>query len=136
MWSLLWSLKLPNKIKIFIWRAFHDIIPTTLNLARCGIHSSSGYFLCQNGVESSLHATVQCEKAKGWWSRVFFWLAIFGMLTNPYMMKISSILFKQDFSVWRVTTWFLWFDRHTMMHKGNGKLVRDILEDVTVRYDL
>ena len=34
IWPVLWKLKIPNKIKVFGWRACHDILPTYYNLSR------------------------------------------------------------------------------------------------------
>ena len=34
IWAAIWKLKLPNKIKIFGWRACHEILPTAGNLSR------------------------------------------------------------------------------------------------------
>ena len=34
LWSMLWKLHLPSKIKIFGWRACQGILPTKENLAR------------------------------------------------------------------------------------------------------
>jgi hypothetical protein len=33
-WKVLWALGIPNVAKIFIWRAWNEILPTRLNLAR------------------------------------------------------------------------------------------------------
>ncbi|TXG52844.1 hypothetical protein EZV62_022013 [Acer yangbiense] len=33
-WSRIWTLKLPQKIKIFMWRAYHYWLPTFVSLAR------------------------------------------------------------------------------------------------------
>lgn len=37
VWKNLWNLSIPRKIKIFIWRAIHNIIPTNLNLHNRGM---------------------------------------------------------------------------------------------------
>ena len=34
VWAKLWKLQIPNKIKLFGWRACLDILPTRVNLAR------------------------------------------------------------------------------------------------------
>ena len=34
VWKALWTLKVPNKIKIFGWKACHRILPTHFNLAK------------------------------------------------------------------------------------------------------
>ena len=46
IWKRLWKLHLPNKIKIFGWRACHDILPTKENLARRRITRDSVCELC------------------------------------------------------------------------------------------
>ena len=63
-WAVLWSLQIPGKVKICIWRAFHEILPTSLNLAKRGIDASRGCPRCSYGVESSYHALVDCQAAK------------------------------------------------------------------------
>lgn len=34
VWTALWKLRIPNKIKVFGWRACHEILSTRMNLAR------------------------------------------------------------------------------------------------------
>ena len=34
IWPRLWKLKLPSKIKVFVWRACQEILPMKGNLAR------------------------------------------------------------------------------------------------------
>ena len=34
IWPVLWKLRILNKIKVFGWRACHDILPTCFNLSR------------------------------------------------------------------------------------------------------
>jgi len=34
VWNALWKLHIPNKIKVFGWRACQEILPTRSNLAK------------------------------------------------------------------------------------------------------
>ena len=34
VWAAIWKLRIPNKIKVFGWRACHDILPTRRNLKK------------------------------------------------------------------------------------------------------
>ncbi|KAL4625871.1 hypothetical protein ACB092_05G056600 [Castanea dentata] len=34
IWAVIWKLRLPNKLKVFRWRACHDTLPTSKNLTR------------------------------------------------------------------------------------------------------
>ena len=34
VWAAIWKLQIPNKIKVFGWRACHDILPTRRNLKK------------------------------------------------------------------------------------------------------
>ena len=55
-WNSLWKLNIPNKVKIFLWRACTDSIPTMLNLCKRKIVPSSACNHCHVGEESVLHA--------------------------------------------------------------------------------
>ncbi|KAK3204162.1 hypothetical protein Dsin_018208 [Dipteronia sinensis] len=35
-WKFLWRIKIPAKVKLFLWRASHNWIPTNSNLAKLG----------------------------------------------------------------------------------------------------
>ncbi|KAK3226388.1 hypothetical protein Dsin_006250 [Dipteronia sinensis] len=63
-WVYLWKLALPLKIKIFIWRACHDWIPTMVNLEKRGLKVDRVFPLCKKNDESTMHALWDCQKLK------------------------------------------------------------------------
>ena len=65
IWQRLWRLHLPNKIKIFGWRACHDILPTKDNLVWRRITEDSVCELCQQGPETGIHVLWDCGVARG-----------------------------------------------------------------------
>ena len=59
VWAALWKLRLPNKIKVFGWKVYHDILPTWLNLIKRQIIIDNGCPICIIFPESTIHALWQ-----------------------------------------------------------------------------
>ena len=68
VWPQLWKLHVPNKIKVFPWRACHNILPTRDNLVRRKIVETDVCVLCSRGAETGVHALWECAVAKDVWS--------------------------------------------------------------------
>lgn len=62
-WDCLWHLKIPEKIKIFVWRAFHNILPTWKNQAGREVGCSEGCGRCFNDKETTFHALISSNAA-------------------------------------------------------------------------
>ena len=67
VWAALWKLQIPNKIKVFGWRACNDILPTKLNLSNQKIIADAMCPICIRFLESAIHALWECEAAKDVW---------------------------------------------------------------------
>ena len=67
-WRALWKLKLPGKIKIFGWRACHDVLPTQVNLAKRKIISDTLCHCCKSVPEDTLHVIWGCDAAQDVWT--------------------------------------------------------------------
>lgn len=63
VWGKLWQLHIPNKIKVFGWRACHGILPTHDNLARKHVFEDSTCELCKRTGKSVLRALWECSVA-------------------------------------------------------------------------
>jgi hypothetical protein len=46
VWKIIWNLKIPNAVKIFMWKACNDLLPTKVNLLRRGVVSDSLCLIC------------------------------------------------------------------------------------------
>ena len=68
IWPVLWKLKIPNKVKIFGWRACHDILPTSYNLSRRRIVTEDKCQLCTREVETTNHALCECAAMQDVWA--------------------------------------------------------------------
>ncbi|XP_023892052.1 uncharacterized protein LOC112004058 [Quercus suber] len=68
IWSRLWKLKLPSKIKVFGWRACQEIFPMKGNLARSRIVKDGMCELCKQETEMVLHVLWGCGVARDVWA--------------------------------------------------------------------
>lgn len=66
-WKKVWSLKVPNKIKHFVWKSFYNCIPTRVNLRVHHGEVDCICPLCRKGYETTDHALFRCSRAKKIW---------------------------------------------------------------------
>ena len=66
-WSLLWKLKAPERIKMFLWRVGTNTLPTRDNLMQRMEVDNPNCLLCNTQAESPCHLFLQCPIAKALW---------------------------------------------------------------------
>ena len=71
-WKAIWSLELPEKVEIFMWRATRNLLPTAQNLYKKKILSSPQCQRCRRTKESIYHALVSCKMSKKVWRLTTF----------------------------------------------------------------
>lgn len=59
-WNWLWKLRIPPKVRVFLWRACHDIIPTRCALVRRHVGSEPFCEFCKREVETESHLFFKC----------------------------------------------------------------------------
>lgn len=67
-WNCLWKTKIPNKIKMLVWRVFHDIIPSNFNLCNKNVPITYGCSECGKKQKTSFHTLFRCKRAKEIWN--------------------------------------------------------------------
>jgi hypothetical protein len=67
IWRSIWKLKIPSKIKIFIWRVLHGILPLKSTLVNRHIGTSGECPICQLGLEDIQHLLFLCPVASDIW---------------------------------------------------------------------
>ena len=60
VWATIWKLWLPNKIKLFGWRDYYEILPIAANLTRRRIINDDKCSICTRETESTIHALWDC----------------------------------------------------------------------------
>lgn len=65
VWRVFWKLKIPSKVKIFVWRALHDgIIPLKFILTNRHIGTSGQCTIRNQAAEEVLHLFFNCPAAQ------------------------------------------------------------------------
>ena len=68
VWEAIWKLRIPNKFKVFAWRACHNILPTAVNLTRRRVVQEEKCSVCTLEPESTIHALWDCAAAQDIWA--------------------------------------------------------------------
>jgi hypothetical protein len=64
MWEVIWKLKCPSKVKIFLWRVMKEKIPRPFDLANRHVKVSGQCPLCEAGAKDVNYLLFQCKHAK------------------------------------------------------------------------
>lgn len=63
-YDVIWSLSMPNKIKSFLWRAWHGILPAATNLRNGHVLINLQCAWCDEEVETLEHALLVCSDSQ------------------------------------------------------------------------
>jgi hypothetical protein len=67
VWKFIWSMRVPNQVKMFTWRACHNILPTRSNLVQRKVFKDSLCPCCKREPETTLHVLWNCPAAHDVW---------------------------------------------------------------------
>ena len=119
-WKIVWTARVIPKVKIFMWRLLHNILPTAENLRMKGVNLQGGCLVCGHSDETAVHIMFQCKLSKEVWSSVcprlmenvdrfvgqtIFWQSIFDWLVQEDVLEQCMI-----------TCWQLWCNRNQCLH--------------------
>lgn len=67
-WARIWKLHIPNKIRVFGWRACHNILPTYEKLQQGRVIEDDTCTICQRFPETVIHALWECGATQAVWA--------------------------------------------------------------------
>lgn len=109
VWWCLWDLPIPPRVRLFLWRACQDILPTRLSLFRRHIIDESLCPMCDGADESTMHALLYCPAARAIWlhgalgpvnhteSSFLHWWSLFIEQSSPTVCCQAAVLL---WSIW------------------------------------
>ena len=121
-WTKLWSLHVPAKLKVFLWRLAKQSLPTADTLHRRHIAQSSTCSIC-GGEDSWRHSLIDCTMARCVWA-----LADEGMTEHMsqvqepaarnWLFVMMDTLPHDQLIRMCVTAWAIWHARRKVIHEG------------------
>lgn len=119
IWSGIWKLNVPNKIKHFIWKALNRYLPTRDNLRKRGMEVIPICPWCEKEVESIDHVLFLCQRAASIWSLVWnkeLSRVSFNSYFVDHWISLSSSYSREEIKLIKFGCWTIWLDRNKITH--------------------
>lgn len=131
IWSLIWDLLVPNKVKLFLWRACHAFLPCVERLFKRKICSHSGCGRCGEGEETVVHSLWCCRVAKKVW-KCTFWRGVYKSWQISSFADLFGLVAMEgnikNTELFALICWWFWKDRNEVFHGKKGLEPRQIVE--------
>lgn len=122
LWKWIWALQVPPKIRKFLWRACHEIIPTRTALVRRHVGSNPFCEFCKLKMETGAHLFFHCSYVTSIWMEEPFLLSQ-PIATPNFAMglrKLKERLSKEVFLLACVVLWNVWYFRNGILHESEA----------------
>lgn len=116
----IWDLKVPPKVRTFLWRACHEIIPTRAALTRRHVGTNPFYELCSNMEETGSHLFFQCSFFSCIWCEEPFSLTLQASIQSfaAWVRQLQDSLNEAKFGLASVVCWNIWNFRNGWVHSS------------------
>lgn len=123
-WGFIWKLKIPGRIKVFLWQCSHKKISTLSLLKSRGILSNDLCKWCGQHREDFDHLFWSCSLANQVWEIISEWLEVdLSSLQQMELKACLTILSSNHFRIgggicFAAALWSIWLERNANMFRG------------------
>ncbi|CAN1769951.1 Putative ribonuclease H protein At1g65750 [Linum perenne] len=141
-WSVVWALKIPPKVKHFVWRLGRNTISTKEALHHRHVFVNGGCGCCGNFLETSYHLFLDCSVARTCWSKAGLAQVIDASLHNfqgtcaEWLLNIIASNTEEVVHDICMVLWSLWRERNARVWSNKHstpewivQLGKDLLAD-------
>ncbi|KAL3833965.1 hypothetical protein ACJIZ3_008701 [Penstemon smallii] len=125
-WKWIWSLRVPPKVKIFLWRFCHNALPTRMALSRRGVSIMDTLCpVCNTEDENLIHTFLHCSYARQFWAISDFPLYIYNSnATNAarWIDEVKSKIDNNNLGLFIISCWCIWWNRNQITWGKEGKV--------------
>lgn len=121
-------MQVPNKLKVFMWKAVKGGLAVGSNLARCIPSLEPECKVCHEEVEFELHLFTRCSRAKQVWFASSFALRVHSIPGNTFRERWQYLVSfmedrEDDLALLCHLCWRLWKARNASIFEGLPILV-------------
>ena len=131
LWNGIWATHVQPKIKLFVWWACKNILPTQTNLFDKRVISTFSYKWCDEEAETTDHVLWRCEFAQRVWQQSLISFPP-GYATHMTFLDLISCSLKDLLSpsieILFTTTWEIWNARNALLSEEIVTTVTDICQ--------
>ena len=130
VWNKIWRLRVPPKVRNFLWRACSDILPTRANIVKRRLPIDPSCAICGQAEESVCHALWECPLA------INVWALVKGKLQKSLAVvqdfhslarQMEDKLTGKEMEVWAMVAWSIWNARNRFYFEKKQSQPGDIL---------
>ena len=112
-WKKLWSLKIPHKIRMFLWRICRNNVPVRNMLREKGVDIPILCPMCNIEVEHLLHIFFDCKFASECWKvmNLSYDMRNADSASNWLLHKLATTT-DEEASVIATVLWGIWYARN------------------------
>ena len=130
LWNRIWQLQVPPKVRMFVWRACLDILPTCMKLCQRKIPVDPACAVCHHHDETVAHALWGCPMARNVWAMVPGKLQKRSLAVEEFYSlarELMEVLTTEEMEVWAIVSWAIWNARNRYLFDKKQAQPNDIL---------
>lgn len=121
-WKKFWRVGVPARVKVAVWRIFHNGLPTKEGLKKRGVMTDFICMLCGQKGEDATHLFMNCWWARALWNRLDISFTDEERSDEPKGWLWSTFETKNlsDIRKVLVALWAIWSNRNAILHGNSG----------------
>jgi ribonuclease HI len=131
-WKKLWQLHVPNKVKLFLWRALRGCLPVRGQLVQKGVRCNNKCPHCDNYEENEWHCFFGCNTVNDLWMETEEWQHVSHYMNNA--AGFVSMIFQMieeiehaDMAKITMLLWSIWWRRNQRCWQNKVPSALDVI---------
>ncbi|GKV19445.1 hypothetical protein SLEP1_g29706 [Rubroshorea leprosula] len=132
----LWRLELLERIKVFLWSAYKDILPTKENLRKRWVDIDNYCLVCGEMTETGVHVLKDCQFARAVWLGSQLNLRVADLQVDSFAEFFDTVALAVDQSkleLFGLVCWSLWNNRNDILWESKRQQPQQVCE-MAVRF--